>query len=164
MRRIAFTRPDGGVSIIVPVISRDDPKDFTEAQALERAAKDIPQDAINFTIVNEDAIPADRTFRNAWRADGEAVVVDMDAAREVWRDKLREARKPLLEALDVAYQRADETGSRSEKDAVAAKKQALREITAHPSIEAAGTPNELKSVWPDDLGDKSVSPAGMIVA
>ena len=99
----------------------------------------------------EDA-PSDRTFRNAWRLDGDgAVEVDMDKAREIHREKLRGIRKPLLEALDVEYQRADEAGNTAEKKRVAAKKQALRDVTADPAIDAASTPDELKAVIPAAL-------------
>ena len=36
-------------------------------------------------------------------------------------------------------------------EAVAARKQALRDVTADPAIEAARTPEELKGVWPEVL-------------
>ena len=56
-----------------------------------------------------------------------------------------------LAALDVEYQHADERGDVAEKARIAAKKQALRDVTADPAIEAAQTPEALKAVWPDIL-------------
>jgi len=74
------------------------------------------------------------------------ITVDMNKAREIKRDQLRAERKPILEALDVAYMRAQEAGDTAKQDAIAADKQALRDATADPAIDAATTPDELKAV------------------
>ena len=58
MHRILYPTADGGVAVIVP----------TEECGLTIeaiAAKDVPQ-GVPFRIVDVDAIPSDRTFRNAW--------------------------------------------------------------------------------------------------
>lgn len=89
-------------------------------------------------------------FRSAWRDTGAKVEVDMPTARNLWRDKLRAARKPLLAALDEQVQRALETPGTDMREIVAAK-QALRDVTDDPAIEAATTPDELKAVWPAPL-------------
>ena len=75
----------------------------------------------------------------------------MPLAREIWRDKMRQARAPKLEALDVEYMQADEVGDASKKAIVAQKKKALRDVTSDPAIEAAQTPEELKLFWPSIL-------------
>jgi hypothetical protein len=102
-------------------------------------------------LVDSSLAPSDRTFRNAWKLDSGAIEVDMTKAREMHKQKLREMRKPKLEALDSDYMRADEGGKTAEKKAVAAKKQALRDVTSDPAIEAAQTPEELKAVIPAAL-------------
>lgn len=89
-------------------------------------------------------VPADRTFRGAWQFSGAAVEIDMAAAKEIHRDNLRAARKPLLDALDVDYMKALETGG--DASAIAAEKQKLRDVTADARIEAATTPDELKAL------------------
>jgi len=99
-------------------------------------------------IADEDEIPVDRTFRNALKND---LTHDMDKAREIWRDKLREERKPLLEALDIEYIRADELGDAGAKAAIAEPKQALRNVTKDAAIDAAATPEELKAARPEAL-------------
>lgn len=91
-------------------------------------------------IVGKDELPKDRSLRDAWTDDGSVLLVDMPRARDIVRTRLRAARKPMLEALDVDYQRADEAGDRATKGEVAAKKQRLRDITSDPSIDAAATP------------------------
>jgi hypothetical protein len=73
----------------------------------------------------------------------------MEKAREIHRAKMRDAREPFFAALDIAYQRATETGA--DTSAIVAKKQDLREVTSDPAIEAAQTTDELKAIWPDIL-------------
>jgi len=77
--------------------------------------------------------------------------IDMTKAKEIWRDKIREERKPKLEKLDVDYMRAVEADDATEKAAIAAKKQALRDATSDPAIDAATTPEALKQVRPSAL-------------
>ncbi len=96
----------------------------------------------------------DRTFRNAWMWEGSKIGHDMAKARDIKRAQLRKARRPLLEVLDIDYTRADERGDAEEKERIATRKQALRDVTVDPAIEAAQTPEELKQVWPEILGSR----------
>lgn len=96
----------------------------------------------------KEDLPTDYTFRLAWRDTGQKIGIDMPQARNIWRDRMREVRADKLAALDADYLRADESGDVQAKRTIAAKKQALRDVTAHPDIEAAATPEELKKVWP----------------
>ena len=75
--------------------------------------------------------------------------IDMAKARELHKDKIRLARKPLLEALDVEFQKALETGA-STTDIVA-KKQALRDAPADSGIAAASDAEALKAQWKTDI-------------
>lgn len=79
------------------------------------------------------------------------ITVNMDKARDIKRDMIREERKPILEALDVQYMRATEVQDVALMAEVAAKKQALRDATKDPAIDAAATPEELKAVRPQAL-------------
>ena len=84
--------------------------------------------------------------------------VNMTKARDIHRDKVREARKPLLEAKDVAFMRAVEAQDTDTQTTVAAEKQALRDATAAAAIDAAATPDELKAAWNSELlGDSPYS-------
>ena len=71
--------------------------------------------------------------------------IDMAKAREIHKTNIREAREPLLQALDVEFQKALEASS-STTDIVA-KKVALRDAPADSGIDAATTPDELKAQW-----------------
>jgi hypothetical protein len=148
MKTIVYTRPDGGCSVVHPAPAARRAKE-TEAAFVERIRqKDVPKDATDVRIIDKSEVPTDRTFRNAWRGD---LTVDMPKAREIHRDHLRQMRAPLLAALDVEYDKADERGDLIAKQEIAARKQALRDVTADPAIEAARTPEELKAAIPEAL-------------
>lgn len=150
---LIFTRTDGGLTVVVPCISENDPVGFTEAQAVARAlSESVPLSAkTNARVIENSDVPSDRTFRDAWKDSGSNIDVDMPKAREIWREKMRLARKPKLEALDVEYQKADEIGDQERKKLIAGLKKLLRDLTDLPAIEAAQTPEELKAIWPEEL-------------
>ena len=75
--------------------------------------------------------------------------IDMAKAREIHKKNIRIARKPLLEALDVEFQKAQETGA-STTDIVA-KKNALRDAPADSGIAAASDADALKAQWKTDI-------------
>ena len=75
--------------------------------------------------------------------------IDMAKAREIHKNKIRVARKPLLEALDIEFQKAQETGA-STTDIVA-KKQALRDAPADSGIAAASDADTLKAQRKTDI-------------
>ena len=70
----------------------------------------------------------------------------MVAAKDIWRDKIRQARIEPLAALDTAYMKALETGADTTQ--IIADKQALRDAPSLASIDAATTPAELKAIQP----------------
>ena len=77
------------------------------------------------------------------------ISINMNKARDIHREKVREARNPKLAAKDVEFQRALETGA--DTSAIVADKQALRDAPAAAAIEAATTPDELKASWDAEL-------------
>ena len=92
-------------------------------------------------------IPSDRHFRNAWKLSGSVMAEDMTAAKVIFKDKIREVRKPLLEAEDVTYMKALEADDASAKTASVNKKKALRDAPAATAIENADTIAKLKAAW-----------------
>ena len=75
--------------------------------------------------------------------------VNMTKARDIHRDRVRQARKPLLELKDVEFQLAQEANA--DTTAIVADKQALRDAPAAAAIDAATTADELKAAWDTDL-------------
>ena len=78
-----------------------------------------------------------------------SISINIDKAKNIWKDKWREARKPLLNALDVEFVRALESGDIVKQSEISAKKQALRDVTQ--TLINATTPDEIKNVWPSSL-------------
>ena len=56
------------------------------------------------------------------------ITINFDKAKAITKDRLRQERAPLLQAQDVAFQRALEANS--DTTAIVAEKQRLRDITA----------------------------------
>ena len=71
--------------------------------------------------------------------------INITKAKDITRDKLRKERKPLLEAQDVAFQRAQETSA--DTTAIVAEKQRLRDITNQ--VDSMTTIEQLKTASVD---------------
>ena len=98
--------------------------------------------------------PSDRHFRNAWAISGKVIAEDITKAKEIFKEKIREVRKPLLEAEDVVYMKAMEADDSSAKTASVNKKKALRDAPAAKAITDADTIDKLKAAWDTSvLGD-----------
>ena len=79
------------------------------------------------------------------------ITVNIAKAKNLWKDKIRRARKSKLEALDIEFMQAQETGA--DTSAIIAKKKELRDYPA--KVDSATTVDEIKAVWETDkLGDK----------
>ena len=99
-------------------------------------------------------VPSDRHFRGAWSISGSVISEDLTKAKEIFKDKIREVRGPLLEAEDVIYMKALEADDATAKAASVTKKNALRDAPAASAITNATTIAELKAAWDTDvLGD-----------
>jgi len=70
------------------------------------------------------------------------IVINVDKAKAITKDRLRAERTPLLQAQDVAFQRAMEEGA--DTSAIVAEKQRLRDITQ--VVDTATTLEELKGI------------------
>ena len=133
MQVIIFTNDNGGVATTIPTgeISID--------AVLE---KDVPKGR-GARIVNYTDLPlAYNDFYDAWEMTDTTVQVNMDKAKELTKARLRAEREPLLQAQDVAFQRALETGA--DTSAIVAEKQRLRDITK--LVDNVNTVEELKSL------------------
>jgi len=79
------------------------------------------------------------------------IKIDITKAKNIWKDKIRVARKPKLEELDIEFNKAQETGA--DTSAIVTKKQELRDYPTQ--VDSATTTDEIKAVWnTDKLGDK----------
>ena len=78
------------------------------------------------------------------------ITIDITKAKDIWKDKIRVARKSALEKLDVDFMRANEASA--DTTAIVADKQTLRDLPTQ--VDTATTTDEIKAVWNDMLGDK----------
>ncbi len=69
------------------------------------------------------------------------VNINIDKAKDITKDRLRAERQPLLEAQDVAFQRALEDGA--DTTTIVTEKQRLRDIT--DQVNTMTTVDELKT-------------------
>ena len=71
-----------------------------------------------------------------------SIIINFTKAQALTKDRLRAERKPLLEAQDVLFQRALETGK--DATAIVVEKQRLRDVTK--LVDAATTLDALKNM------------------
>ena len=132
MSRIIYTKSDGTVSIITP------------AGDVNNAIKDVPS-GLSYEIVEDSAIPTDRSFRNAWKQNSKTIETDMTKAKEIHKTNIRTARVPKLAELDIEFQRALETSA--DTSTIVAKKQVLRDAPSASGISTAASEADLKAQW-----------------
>jgi hypothetical protein len=134
MTRIIYTNNDGGISVIIPT---------GELSIEEVAAKDVPAGA-PYEIVEDDAIPSDRTFRNAWVMGDCCVDHDLDGCRQIGHDLRRAARAEEFAPHDEVI--AKQIPGVSATDAEAARQEIRdRYAEAQTAIDAAASPDEIKT-------------------
>ena len=70
------------------------------------------------------------------------ITISIPKAKDITKDRLRRDRKPLLEAQDILFMQAQESGA--DTTAIVAEKQRLRDITK--DADSCTTTDELKSL------------------
>lgn len=131
MQVIVYSQNNGQVAVCYPT---------GELLIEEVQAKDTPAGSI---IVDTDDLPNEHNdFFNAWELNGTTVTVNLDKAKAITKDRLRQERAPLLVAQDVLYMRATEANQ--DTTAIVAEKQRLRDITQ--LADQATTLEELKAI------------------
>ena len=70
------------------------------------------------------------------------ITVNLSKAKEITKERLRIERKPLLEAQDVLFMKAQEDGA--DTSAIVTEKNRLRDVTKF--ADSASTTDELKAI------------------
>lgn len=118
MKTIIYTAEKGNVATCYVI-------DEANIDAIFQQIKQKNNDA---KIVEQESLPnADQDFFDAWELVDGNIIVNIDKAKEIAKDRLRSQREPLLAAQDVAFQRAMETGADTTQ--IVQEKQRLRDIT-----------------------------------
>jgi hypothetical protein len=132
--KIIYTNNEGGVSVIHPT---------GELSIEEVAAKDVPE-GVAYEIVEDDALPSDRTFRGAWVMGDCCVEHDLDKCKAIGHDKRRAARAEEFAPLDEVIAKKIPGNDPAE---VEAERQLVRDKYAavQDQIDAATSPDEIKA-------------------
>lgn len=153
MKKLMYTRPDGGVSIVYPVTKEQIEKQLGaltdeqyEAHVRERS---IPIDAVNVTEVDDADIPSDREFRDAWKQLDAKIDFDLEKAKAIQLNRVRAAREPKLVELDKQFMFAIERGEDTKE--IVAQKQKLRDITEPLKALAPSSIDDIKNGFPGEL-------------
>jgi len=116
---------------------------------IAKASSAFPQDrmpVVSWKEITDEDLP-DRTYRNAWITEGgKKISHDINKAKEIHKDMLRELRSHYLMELDSSFLRALENSDEEERQLIVKKKQQLRDVTLDPSIEKAKTVEDLKNL------------------
>jgi hypothetical protein len=133
MNRIIYATSEGTVAVVIPT---------GELPIEEVAKKDVPA-GIPYEIVSVDDIPSDRFFRNAWKANGKRIEVDLPKAKTIAHDIRRQKREEEFKPHDdLIIKQIPGT----DIPAVEAKRQKIRDKYAQVqvAIDAAATPEAIK--------------------
>ena len=130
MKRIIYQNSEGGVSVIIPT------------ESVDLALKDVPE-GVAYEIVEDDAIPADRFFRNAWVANGAVVDVDLGQCRVIGHQMRRAQRNaefaPFDEIIAKQIPGADATAAEEARQAIREKYALIQD-----AIDIAEDPDTIK--------------------
>lgn len=132
--KIIYQNQEGGVIVIHPT---------GELSIEEVAAKDVPE-GVAYEIVEDDAIPSDRTFRNAWVMGDCCVQHDLDKCKALGHDMRRAKRAeefaPHDEVIMKQIPGADAQAAEEARQEIRDKYAQVQE-----QIDAAATPDEIKA-------------------
>lgn len=137
---ILIKREDGGVSVM------DDVAADKLQHHLDRwnETQGTGERYVSHELVSRDAIPADRTFRGAWKHD---LTVDVPKAKEIGHDMRRRKREVEFAPHDEVI--AKQIPGKALDDAEAARAAIRAKYDAvQTAIDAAATPEEIKAALP----------------
>lgn len=137
-QRIIYTSPEGNVCVVVPA----------PGYTAEFCMKDVPAVTLDLPeIVPVEDIPADRTFRNAWKRgeQGKRVGVEMVKAKEITHGRRRDKRAAEFAPHDAIIMMqipgASAAIAEQARTAIRAKFDAMQ-----VEVDACGTPEALKAI------------------
>lgn len=132
--KIVYQNQKGGLSVIYPT---------GELSIEEVAAKDVPNGA-SYAIVEDAAIPSDRTFRDAWKMGNGTVNIDLPKAKAIAHDMRRANRAAEFAPYDdiIAKQIPGMDATAAE-----AARQVIRDkyVEMQDAIDDADSPTAIKA-------------------
>lgn len=151
---IIFNNPDGTCGIITPspkaTVKYLDNKVVKERPMTieEIAAKDVPEGCA-WHIIEE--IPNDTTYRNAWFNNEGVIDINIEKAKDIHLENIRNARAEKFISLGFPYKLDSDLEAaiipKEKRDIL----QALRDISQNLDLSDITTVEELKNTWPEGL-------------
>lgn len=136
MKAIIYQQENGELAIVHPF----------EQNNLEENASNFVPEKTPYSIVEN--LNIDRYFRSAYEYKNGEVVLNLDKAKEVQKNKWRDARKKRFEKLDLQFMLSLEKGDTELQKTISNKKQELRDL---PNTFLPDNLEEIKSTWPNIL-------------
>lgn len=106
-----------------------------------------------YIITSKSDLPESRLYRDAWILKSNKIEIDLEKAKEIQKNYIRQVRDKLLKNKDIEYMRALESNNDSKILEITNQKNALRDITKivdnftcdskNPNI----ITNKLSQVW-----------------
>jgi len=137
MSKLIMYENGDGISIVCPAPGLDPAE----------VAKTAVAKGVDYKIINDNQLPVDRVFRDAWTMTG----IDLEKAKDIWMNKIRVVRDEMLKELDVQWIRAMENGETKTAGDIAAKKQQLRDVTIRKEFSKIKKVEDIQNFWPEIL-------------
>ena len=143
--KIVITTTDG-----IQIMSLVQDSDLSEA--LRKWGDLYPNKYISHREMPEEAIPLDRTFRDAWADTTPELTIDIDMAkaRNIHLERIRLKRNAELSKLDIQATKAQDIGDAETLAQIRLRKQELRDLpsTLASTIASAVSVDALKAIQP----------------
>lgn len=138
--------------VITTVIKQDD---------IDNVIKQLEKEGHVCRKIQANKLPTDLTYERAWFFNDDLIVpidINPNLAKEILRNKWREARTPLLQSLDAKYMMALERNETAAMATISIQKQKLRNMTTEviipdrlPSETIDAYSKRLSACWPKIL-------------
>lgn len=130
----------GGVCIVCPC---------DQELTTEELAQAVIPAGLPHRVVDKNSLTANTNFTDAWELDfsdpSSSVEVNMSKAKEIHKNKIRIARIPKFQELDIQFMRCLEVGG--DTSYIERKKAILRDATNTTEISSAVSAEELMESW-----------------
>ncbi len=146
--RIVHIRNDGSIAITTMANSKATVEEMID-HANELTLKN--PDYINYILMNDYFVPTDRYFREAWKHETGNIAVNMDKAKNIHLDKLRDIRSQKFIDLGFPQRLNPQVENAILDETTKAKLKELRDFPQTLDLTNVHNPDQLKNIIPECL-------------
>lgn len=148
-KRIVINRDNDRIALFSPVPKADLEKVL--GPLTQEAYEDHIKERLGITdaplVIDAADVPSDRLYRDAWCIKNGKIAEDFSKAVEIQKNKWRERREPMLQALDIEFTKASEQMDVNKQHQIGLKRQELRDVTVIPK--SIKTTKQLRAYVPN---------------